>query len=108
MLYDPKWEKQAETKVDPYALASLIAWMESHRPSEGYCFYETGECLIARYFAHALGFAVTTGYRTWGAGDKQGPIPDGWVSRIAEPEPHTFGAARARAAALASAKREGN
>jgi len=51
MLYDPKWR----IRNDPFALASLIAWLESQEPLSDYCYSNTGECLLARYFT-ACGF----------------------------------------------------
>lgn len=51
MLYDPKWR----IRNDPFALASLIAWLEGQEPLTDYCYSNTGECLLARYFT-ACGF----------------------------------------------------
>jgi len=47
MLYDPKWD--ADTKADPFSLASLIAWLEKQPPGKTYCYTSNGKCMIARY-----------------------------------------------------------
>lgn len=47
MLFNPDWKK--ETKADPFALESLIAWLET-QPSDrayDYCYPET--CVIGQY-----------------------------------------------------------
>lgn len=49
MLFDPKWEKQAETKADPFALATLIAWLEKQPPEKDYDYCSAADCLIAQY-----------------------------------------------------------
>jgi hypothetical protein len=59
MLYDPKWEKQTETKADPFSLASLIAWLEKQNPATRYCYVSNGECLLAQYFT-ARGYKNVT------------------------------------------------
>lgn len=52
MLYDPKWET-TETKIDPFSLASLIAWLE-RQPTDGcYDYTCNGQCLLAQYFTDA-------------------------------------------------------
>src|SRR5580692_2560798 len=55
MLYDPKWEKPAETKADPFSLATLIAWLERQSPDARYDYACNGHCLLAQYFC-AHGF----------------------------------------------------
>lgn len=54
MLYDPKWDKQAETKADPASLHTLIAWLETKPPEEAYSYWQPKTCLLAQYL-HALG-----------------------------------------------------
>ena len=101
MLYDPKWEKQAETKADPLTLPALIAWLEQQPSEATYCYYSTGHCLIAQYL-QAAGLAKSVGGHSFtplGGGPRQN-IPENF-SDIAWDSPRTFGAAlnRARAAA---------
>lgn len=51
MLYDPKWEKNSETKPHP-SLEGLIAWLETKNPSERYDWSNCeGRCLIGQYGA---------------------------------------------------------
>jgi hypothetical protein len=61
MLYDPKWEKEAETKADPFALASLIAWLEQQPPETAYDYRLPDKCLVAQYLK-AQGFTSWNDY----------------------------------------------
>jgi hypothetical protein len=47
MLYDPKWEKTQETKVDPISIAALIAWMETQNPEQNYNFHNWRRALTS-------------------------------------------------------------
>ncbi|MBR2118463.1 MAG: hypothetical protein IJ935_07295 [Afipia sp.] len=53
MLYDPKWEKNSETKTDPFSLESLIAWLEKQPADKAYNFCDKQNCLIAQYLQAA-------------------------------------------------------
>jgi hypothetical protein len=102
MLYDPKWER----RFDPFLLENLIAWLERQDPLAEYCYSSTGECLLARYFA-ACGFnKVIMAARFF----YHFPRPDAaydiavlppHFNDIAKGKVRTFGAALARARALA-------
>lgn len=46
MLYDPKWEKEAEQKADPLSIGSLISWIEKQPAKGGYCWSNSGGCLL--------------------------------------------------------------
>lgn len=51
MLYDPKWE--VKTKADPFALESLISWLEAQDPAERYDYCQSHRCLIGQYLKQA-------------------------------------------------------
>jgi hypothetical protein len=101
MLYDPKWQ----IRNDPFALASLIAWLERQDPLAEYCYSSTGECLLARYFA-ARGFnkvIMAAGFfyhwpRPTAAYEVTNLTPH--FNDIAKGKVRTFGAALARAREL--------
>lgn len=106
MLYDPKWEKNVETKVDPFALDTLIAWLENQPANKAYSYCSTGRCLLAQYFT-AHGFANvsigSTTIRNTQIPDSRRKFPD-IFEHIVNESPMTFGAALKRAhTALASA-----
>lgn len=62
MLYDPKWEKQAETKADPLSLEALIAWLEKQPASIEYDYTDPRDCLLCRYFkAHGYSNPAISG-----------------------------------------------
>lgn len=50
MLYDPKWEKRAATKVPALSLAGLIQWLETQNPNTHYPYSNIHDCLLSRYF----------------------------------------------------------
>jgi hypothetical protein len=101
MLYDPKWE----LRHDPFALPSLIAWLEGQDPLEDYCYSSTGECLLARYFT-ARGFnkvIMAAGFfYHWPRPTAQYEITHlpPHFNDIAKGKVRTFGAALDRARAL--------
>lgn len=97
MLYDPKWEKQSETKANPFSLAAFIAWLETKSPNGEYSYEDCdGGCLLGQ-------FAANSGV-SWGDLDythlNNIEVGNTDYGLIAAKEPHTFGAAldRARAA----------
>jgi hypothetical protein len=102
MLYDPKWEKQAETKADPFALATLIAWLESQPADVSYRYTCNGHCLLAQYFT-AQGYNdVRMGDRDFDHRDAPNvAIPavfnDIAIDRGSYPKDRTFGGALRRA-----------
>jgi hypothetical protein len=101
MLYDPKWEQQAETKADPFSLASLIAWLEQQPAAEMYCYRENGDCLLAQYFI-AHGYCnVNMGPLVFFHGPKneKANVPRQF-NDIAVGDPHTYGAALERARSI--------
>ena len=98
MLYDPKWQQRS----DPFALASLIAWLERQDPLAEYCYSSTGECLLARYFSEQ-GFTkviMAAGhfyhFPRSEAVYETAPLPPHF-NDIAKGKVRTFGAALARA-----------
>lgn len=103
MLYDPKWE--AETKVDPFKLASVIAWLEKQPRDKTYVWSDQpdscrGGCLIHQYLRAVgrnpvwdygkISNLPTTGRHKFFDGD------------VAMEGPFTFGAALDRARKLAA------
>ena len=50
MLYSPNWDKQSETKADPFKLETLIAWLEKQPGDQGYSYTCRGHCMLAQYF----------------------------------------------------------
>ena len=56
MLYDPKWEQP--TKVDPFSLESLIAWLEQQPARQGYRYDDPANCVFAQ-------FAKAQSWRCW-------------------------------------------
>jgi hypothetical protein len=99
MLYDPKWERPTEPKTDPLTLPALTAWLETQPADQSYCFLDTGYCLIGR-FLRAQGYACASVggsyYRSKHGGDRI-PFSHPAIEDIAAKNPHTFGAALARA-----------
>lgn len=94
MLYDPKWG--AQVKVDPTALTSLIAWLETMPPRQSYNWMDTCNCLAGQYM-HACGISRMDPDRLL-LSELMGGM-DRYLA-VAGMKPHTFGAAlkRARAA----------
>ncbi len=89
----------------PFELQSLIEWLKKH-PADWTYDFDDGDgigkgCLVLRYL-RAAGFnASRCGFtNAWDNTSNQIHLPQGWVSDIAMPEPHTFGAALSRARAL--------
>lgn len=100
MLYDPKWEQQAETRAKP-SLAGLIAWLETQDPAEPYRYScIDGSCLIDQYLTYATGKPSlpdpATHWPVCGGADNY------W--NIASPWPQTFGAALERARKITAAR----
>jgi len=53
MLFDPKWEKKAETKANPCDPANFIAWLETQDANKFYDFHNCrGQCLVGQYMVH--------------------------------------------------------
>lgn len=101
MLYDPKWEQKTETKADPTSLKDLIAWLET-KPTDGpYNFMDCGGgCLYGLYFQEACGLPWWLAEDGSGADVYLARISKTPQEKIAQTEPHTFGAALERARAL--------
>lgn len=101
MLYDPKWEVK---HIRTYA--SLIAWLESQNPAEKYCFMDTGDCLLHRYFTACglknveVGGLYFTHQTSDGEQDERLPLR---FEDVAAQTPHTYGAALKRARVALSA-----
>ena len=101
MLYDPKWEQ----RTNAFSLTSLIAWLERQDPVQEYCYSNTGECLLARYFSES-GFnnvimAARLFYHFPAVGSHYETVAlPAHFNDIAKGKVRTFGAALARARAL--------
>lgn len=48
MFLDEKKHGEAVTKTP--SLRGLIAWLETKDPTEQYCFFDHGHCLMAQYY----------------------------------------------------------
>lgn len=103
MLWNPKFDKPAETKTNPFTLESLIAWLETMPADTEYPYMNVQECIACQYLqAHGYqrpwegpdaGLALYA--RAMGGEDN--------YFKIAQSGRWTFGAALERArAALAS------
>lgn len=105
MLYSPNWDKQSETKVDPFKLETLIAWLEKQPGDRRYDYTCSGRCLLAQYFT-AMGFEdinVQPGFFFTKKDSATYEFPRTF-ERVAIEDKLTFGAALLRArAALAGA-----
>lgn len=78
MLYDPKWER-------PLTVAGLMAWLEQQAPDTEYQDEYPATCLVATYLGRQ-------------APDMLSKYDN--LNHVVYPEPHTYGAALARARAL--------
>jgi hypothetical protein len=103
VLYDPKWEKQAEQKADPLTLGALIAWLEQQPADDEYCYFSHGNCLLAKYLtAHGFknvrlgGDYYRHGETPEAANKTRHKLPRAFED-IAVEMPHTFGTALERA-----------
>lgn len=97
MLYDPKWEVQ--TKTDPFTIVNLIAWLERQPARKDYCFQDNGGCLLFHYFKSCGFTGVCVGGLTATLDGRHVSLTDEFLE-VARTEPHTFGAALARARAF--------
>jgi hypothetical protein len=96
MLWNPKWKPPVV--ADPFALETLIAWLEKQPADSAYDFYCIRTCAAAQY-AKECGF--TDEFRPtlsafFGGFDRYHVI----VGKT----PHTFGAALSRARSLLTQK----
>lgn len=93
MLYNPNWNKTS----DPFALSSLIAWLQTQPPEQKYNYISSRRCLLAQYF-RAKGFKwmvvlPKTLYHGW---VKRTPFSNEFEI-VANNKPWTVGAALERA-----------
>lgn len=104
MLYDTRWD--ANVKADPLKIETLVAWLEQQHPKAEYCYEDTAVCLLAKYFGQSEGKDVNcTGTMVVRFEDGTDIIfPVSWHNKIAEPTPHTFGAALKRAREYAAVR----
>jgi hypothetical protein len=86
MLYNPKWSKTKPT------LRGFISWLEKQNPRKKYRYMFPDTCVTGLY-AQSLG-------KTFGTLLELSILQE-WDETIAEPLPHTFGAALKRAKAFA-------
>lgn len=103
MLYDPKWEKQAEQKNEIGSLGSIIAWLETKNQSEKYEFMDcNGKCLFGQYMTHHGIPWDLVKYRKFSFKPIDGK-PHWQLHHIASwPEDRTFGGALKRAKLFAA------
>jgi hypothetical protein len=103
MLYDPKWDKLAETKADPYTLDGLIGWLEKQPSHLIYCYTSVGSCLLAQFF-RAQGYTQINlnPYWFWHGPDSTKQEYPAAFNEIALGEPRTYGSALERARAALS------
>lgn len=100
MPYDGK---NFETKPD-LSLASLLRFCESKPADEGYCYTDTGECLIAQYFRSInFPFIRLSAGRYRDIDHNLKPLPDEF-ERIALTSPRTFGGAASRIRTLLASR----
>jgi hypothetical protein len=103
MLYDKRW---GETKVDPFNLDNLIAWLEKQPADMSYVYTNPCGCVLAQYFQQ-YGYRRVSTLGVYAADDSI-KLPEGW-DRIASghgcylkdiDKRLTFGRALGRARAL--------
>jgi hypothetical protein len=88
MLYNPKWSKTRKAKP---SLKGFIAWLMKQSPKKRYNYEHWDRCAVAQYaHSHNKTFSTLVKVHTLRY----------WDHEIAEPMPHTFGAALRRARAL--------
>jgi hypothetical protein len=92
MLFNPLWKTPAKIAAPP-SLRGLVAWLETKDPATRYVWERYDHCLIGRYLHE------TTGEREpWSRIEYADVVGgDGPYGRVAYVEPHTYGAALARA-----------
>lgn len=103
MLYDPKWEKQTETKADPFSLAAMIEWLEKQPRDKAYDWYDIRGCIACQYLqslGHKRPWNVAYDLHTDGYGGPFGSNEAYW--NIGQPMPWTMGAALERAREIAA------
>jgi hypothetical protein len=96
MLYNKDWGKSK----DPHSLSSLIDWLETKNPDEGYNYCHSTRCPLAKYYR-------SQGYRFLQMGTAYfyhgffhvTPLPE-YFNHIVAAGPHTYGAAVKRARGL--------
>ena len=110
------YEQALAPQADPFTLPALIAWLRTKPARKTYVYECNGGCLVAMYLiAHNLAKKPSVIPAGWSDGLKYHSMPAGWndiaVGRVPEksglPESRTFGAALARAEALAKSEAGG-
>lgn len=103
MLYDPKWQKQVETKLDPLSLDAFIAWLEKQPGETEYDWYNYHYCIVGRFVTSVrktLPFEERVcrlgGPNYWSVGP--------WRNDVGLPRPWTYAAALDRARKLRDAR----
>lgn len=99
MLYDARWDQNAETKVNPLSLSSLIAWLETMPPERKYCWFSKEPCLIEQF----ANYHCLSKHELYSIFDINGRNLYNRLttkSAIAASLPHTFGDALTRARAI--------
>lgn len=102
MLYDKRWDK---TKVDPFSLESLVAWLEKMPARKAYDYMGCeGKCLLEQYFA-------SKGFKNVEVGGSYCRLDDNCIRDLPEAfadlaveKPRIFGAALTRAKAALAAQ----
>lgn len=97
MLYDKRWDKQVETKADPFSLESLIAWLEKQPAKKKYDYFDCrGRCLFGQYAAATMDMSWMNVVVLEGHKHEFKLL----AYDIACQKPYTFGAALERARAV--------
>jgi hypothetical protein len=100
MFVETKRDGEAPVKTDPHSLTSLIAWLETQRPEEKYCYFDHGLCLLGKYY-RAHGFAnIWIGGATAKLSGTEIVLSEAFQD-VSSEDPHTFGAALERARVFA-------
>ena len=88
--------------IPVFSLQGLIAWLETQPAETEYEYTNTSDCLLCRYFkARGVPVSYMGGVRWFDHTGNAHPLPDGLR---AAPHAHTYGAALARAKALAKSE----
>jgi hypothetical protein len=108
MLYDPKWE--VEANADPLSMASLVGWLETKKPGGRYDYDDySGRCLYGQYMAsHGIKWEESGATGRHGSTQERSDFCNLVYAEVANQRPWTFGAALERAReALPSKERSG-
>lgn len=102
MFFDPTCKP--EVKPDTFSLAGLVEWLEKQPRAQSYDWADIDGCVVCNYLRAVTGIQDPAAHIGWPNGthgfgsDTFGP---NWgYFEICKTEPHTYGAALARARAM--------